>query len=181
MLITGTVGVGKTTTAELVGDLLVDAGVPHAVLDLDGLCRAWPAPDDDPFQHRLLLANLQAVTLNLRAAGARHLVLAGVAETSGERQAIQEALRMPLRVCRLTADLDILHTRLRHRHESDHDLASLPWHLTRAEELDLVLEQAALADATIDTTRLSPAAVAAAVLDTTGWTRHASGQNAVPS
>ncbi|MFD9791438.1 hypothetical protein ACFWXK_10860 [Streptomyces sp. NPDC059070] len=172
LLITGTVGVGKTTAAELVGDLLADAGIPHAVLDLDGLCRAWPAPEDDPFQQRLLLANLRAVAVNHRAAGARHLVLAGVAENAGERNALQEALSLPLRVCRLTAALDTVHTRLRHRHEGDYDPASFPWHLDRAGQLDLALDQAAFADDTLDTTQLTPEAVAATVAETTGWLHH---------
>lgn len=35
LLITGPVGVGKTTVAEAVGDVLATAGVPHAVIDLD--------------------------------------------------------------------------------------------------------------------------------------------------
>ncbi|MFJ3905313.1 hypothetical protein [Streptomyces sp. NPDC090025] len=171
LLLTGTVGVGKTSTADLLGDLLADAGLPHAVIDLDRLCQAWPAPDDDPFQQRLLLANLRAVTACYRSAGARHLVLAGVAENAAERDALRAALGMPLLVCRLTADLPAVHARLRARHEADHDTESLPWHLERAAELDLVLDRAALADLTVNTTTLTPSDVAATVLEATGWTR----------
>jgi adenylylsulfate kinase-like enzyme len=40
-LINGTVGVGKTTVAEAVGDLLAGSGVSHAVLDLDWLRQPW--------------------------------------------------------------------------------------------------------------------------------------------
>ncbi|MFF3068244.1 hypothetical protein [Kitasatospora sp. NPDC057936] len=170
LLLTGTVGVGKTATADLLGDLLADRGVPHAVIDLDRLCQAWPAPDGDPFQHRLLLANLRAVAGNYRAAGAQRLVLAGVAENTAERNAYQDALGMPLRVCRLTADLATVHTRLRTRHETDHDTASLPWHLRRAEELHLVLEAAGISDITVDTTDLTPAQAASAVLEAAHWT-----------
>jgi hypothetical protein len=53
-------------SADLLGDLLADRGVPHAVIDLDRFCQVWPAPEDDPFQHRLLLANLRAVADNYR-------------------------------------------------------------------------------------------------------------------
>ncbi len=169
LLITGTVGVGKTSTADLLGDLLADAGVPHAVIDLDRLCQAWPAPDDDPFHHRLLLGNLRAITANYRNVGVRHLVLAGVAENAAERDSFQAALGVPLRVCRLTAKPSAIRSRLRQRHESDHDPESLPWHLTRAEELDLVLDQAAIADIAVDTTNLTPADVAATILGATGW------------
>lgn len=38
----GSVGVGKTTTAEAVGDLLAERGIPHAVIDLDVLRRVLP-------------------------------------------------------------------------------------------------------------------------------------------
>ncbi|MEV7598658.1 hypothetical protein AB0O91_14875 [Kitasatospora sp. NPDC089797] len=169
LLLTGTVGVGKTTTADLVGDLLADLGVPSAVIDLDRLCQAWPAPAGDPFQRLLLLANLRAVAGNYRAAGAHRLVLAGVAESAAERDAYQEALGMPLRVCRLTADLPAVHARLRARHEADHDTASLPWHLHRADELHTVLESAGISDLTVDTTHLAPDQVAHAVLTAAHW------------
>ncbi|MFF3020773.1 hypothetical protein [Streptomyces sp. NPDC057939] len=66
---------------------------------------------------------------------ARHLVLAGVAEIAGDRDAFQAALGIPLRVCWLNADLATLRTRLHRRHEGDHDIASLPWCLYRAGEL----------------------------------------------
>ncbi|MEU9001740.1 hypothetical protein [Streptomyces sp. NPDC048551] len=93
-------GAGKTSTADLLGDLPADAGAPHAVIDLDRLCQAWPPPADDPFQLGLFLANLRPVTANYRAAGVRHCVLAGVAENAAQRDAYRTALGMPLRVCR---------------------------------------------------------------------------------
>ncbi|GGP75679.1 ATP-binding protein [Streptomyces melanogenes] len=170
LLITGTVGVGKTSAADLLGDLLSDAGVPHAVMDLDRLCQSWPAPEDDPFNFALLLRNLRALTANFLDAGVERLVLAGVAESTADRDAYQAAIGMPLKVCRLTADLPVVHSRLRHRHETDNDPESLPWHLERADQLDKVLEQADIADFTIDTTHVALPAVASAILKTAGWT-----------
>lgn len=170
LLITGTVGVGKTSVADLAGDLLADAGVPHAVMDLDRLCQSWPAPDDDPFNFRLLLRNLHALTAQYLDAGTQRFVLAGVAESAADRDAYRAALGMPLQVCRLFADLPAVHTRLRRRHEADHDSASLPWHLERAGQLHQILDEAAVADFTVDTTEVPPSAVAARVLKTVGWT-----------
>ena len=57
LLLNGTVGVGKTTVAEAIGDRLADAGVPGAVVDIDWLRRCWPAPDGDPFHLELALRN----------------------------------------------------------------------------------------------------------------------------
>ncbi|MEU6721608.1 hypothetical protein ABZ897_60085 [Nonomuraea sp. NPDC046802] len=53
LLITGTLGAGKMAVADALGDLLADAGVPNAVIDLGWLRRALPAPPDDPFQSAL--------------------------------------------------------------------------------------------------------------------------------
>jgi adenylylsulfate kinase-like enzyme len=44
LLLTGTVGIGKTTVAVAVGDLLREREVANAVVDLDELRRAWPSP-----------------------------------------------------------------------------------------------------------------------------------------
>ena len=80
LLITGTVGAGKTSVAEAAGELLAERRTPHAVIDLDGLRRFWPAPEDDPFSLGLTLRNLRDVARNFLNAGARRLVLAGVVE-----------------------------------------------------------------------------------------------------
>jgi adenylylsulfate kinase-like enzyme len=70
LLITGTVGSGKTSVADALGDLLSGAGIPNAVIDIDGLRRAWPSPPDDPFQVELALRNLRAVARNEETAAA---------------------------------------------------------------------------------------------------------------
>ncbi|MEO3890831.1 hypothetical protein [Nonomuraea sp. B5E05] len=41
LLITGTVGVGKTSVADAAGDVLSDAGVPNAVIDVDPQSLDW--------------------------------------------------------------------------------------------------------------------------------------------
>ncbi|WP_188275030.1 hypothetical protein [Streptomyces sp. CBMA152] len=168
-MITGTVGVGKTSVADLVGDLLAEASVPHAVMDLDRLNQSWPAPDEDPFNFRLLLRNLRGLTANYLDVGVRRFVLAGVAENTADLDGYQAAIGMPLQVCRLIADLPAVHTRLRLRHEAANDPESLPWHLERAGQLHQIIDQAAIADFTIDTTEVPPSAVAASVLKTAGW------------
>jgi Ni2+-binding GTPase involved in maturation of urease and hydrogenase len=48
VLITGTVGAGKTSVAAAAGSILAEARIPHAVIDLDALTQSWPAPPDDP-------------------------------------------------------------------------------------------------------------------------------------
>lgn len=135
LLITGPAGAGKTTVAEAVGARLAEAKVPHAVIDLDWLSACWPAPADDPFHFELQLRNLQALVRNYTDAGVHRIVLAGVVESRADRERYAEVVGAKLNVCRLKADLSVLHRRLAARH---HDEAELRWHLNRAEELEML-------------------------------------------
>ena len=169
LLITGTVGVGKTTVAEAVGELLTEAEIPHAVMDLDWLCQSWPTPSADRFNVGMLLRNLRCVAANYLEAGATRLVLAGVAESRTERDHYEEAIGIGLSVCRLRAHLPTVHQRLARRHGDDHE--GLLWHLNRSGELDRVLDRAAVEDFTVDATEGSVPAVAMAVLQEANWLR----------
>jgi len=170
VLLNGTVGVGKTTTADELGALLREQGVPHAVIDVDELRRIWPSPPGDRFSEKLALANLTAVGATYRAAGAQRLVLAGVVETAEERARLEEALGLPVVLVRLRADPARLQERLcgRHAHDGDGG-ASLAWHLERCGELHAVLEGAGADDAVVDVEGLDRLAVARAVLTAAGW------------
>ena len=53
LVISGPPGVGKTTVAWKVFSRCADGGRAPAMADLDVPGAAWPAPYDDPFQHRL--------------------------------------------------------------------------------------------------------------------------------
>ncbi|MBB2948365.1 adenylylsulfate kinase-like enzyme [Actinoplanes lutulentus] len=161
LLVTGTVGAGKTAVAEALGDLLAERGVPHAVIDVDWLRRSWPSPPDDPFNSRITLRNLRAVAHNFVNDGARLLVLAGVVESRAERDRYQDAIGVPMAVCRLGTSLEIVRERLRRRHRDDP--AGLAWHLQRCGTLDRILREASVEDAVVDGGHGSPRDVAAAI------------------
>jgi hypothetical protein len=167
LLINGTVGAGKTSVAEMVGDVLTEAGVPNAVIDLDWLRRSWPSPDGDRFNVAMALRNLSSVARNYRDAGTVRIVLAGVIETRVERDRHEDALGVPLSVCRLRVDLPLVRARLAQRHEGEG--AVLQWHLVRSGELDTILEAAAIDDFTVGATDLSLSSTAKMVLSTIGW------------
>lgn len=167
LLLTGTVGVGKTTVAEAVGDLLRDAEVPNAVVDVDWLRAAWPPPPGDPFNQAVALRNLAAVGATYLDAGAVRLVLAGVVETAEDRAAHAAALGLPLTVVRLVADPDVLRARLLRRHDRDDDARR--WHLHRAGELHAIQEESAVEDHRVDTSSRTVPEVALAVLRSAGW------------
>lgn len=167
LLITGTVGVGKTTVAEAVGDILVGLGVPHAVIDLDELRRCWPPPAGDRFNDTVELTNLRSVAANYRAAGALRLVLAGVVERRSQRQDYERAVGCAVQVVRLRADPAVLAERLRERHRGDP--GGLGWHLARAPQLSAILEEAVVADVEVETTGQSVGKIASDVLAAASW------------
>jgi predicted kinase len=167
LLISGTVGSGKTTVAEQAGRLLAKAQVAHAVVDLDWLARAWPAPPEDRFNLALRLRNLTAMSRTYRAAGATRLVLAGVVESRAERRRYEQAAGVPLGLVRLDVDLTVVRTRLARRHADDP--AGLRWHLNRCGELDAVLRAAKVEDVAVPASAGTPDQVARAVLDAAGW------------
>ena len=162
LLLTGTVGVGKTSVAAAVGDLLRERQVANAVVDLDELRRAWPAASGDRFNTSVMLGNLSAVAANYVGAGFTTLVLAGVLETADDRRQHAEAVPVPLTVCRLVADLDAVHRRLRGRH-ADHD--GLVWHLHRSGELATIQDESAVEDLRLDVGAVSVADAASRVLE----------------
>ena len=141
-------------------------GVPHAVVDLDWLRFAWPAPEDDPFNNELELHNLADVTDNFREAGVERLVLAGVVEKRSTRARYETAVGGSMVVCRLSVEVPELLGRLALRHENRSDLE---WHLRRAGELDQLLAAERLDDFVIHVEGDSVRVVAQRVLETIGW------------
>ena len=128
LFLNGTVGAGKTTTADEIGPILQDRATPYAIIDLDWLRNAWPSPADDPFHQDLELANLTAVASNFRRVGAERLILAGVIESETDRRRYDEALAVPLTVCRLVVPLPRLRSRIIARHSPGPER---DWHLAR--------------------------------------------------
>ena len=67
LVITGPVGVGKTTVAAALSELLGQADLAHAVIDLDWLRWCYPSPANDPFHLELGIQNLAAVWSHYQA------------------------------------------------------------------------------------------------------------------
>ena len=114
LVISGSLGSGKTTVLSEVSDLLVEANVAHAAIDLDWLSIMHSSQG----QHgeRLMFANLAAVWPVYAAAGAERLVVARVVEQRSELQQYRDAVpgAEPV-VCRLEASIETMQERLRCR------------------------------------------------------------------
>jgi hypothetical protein len=166
----GPSGVGKTTVAWVLFTRLARAGVPTGYVDIDqlGMCyapptpRHWaPEPADDPGRHRLKARTLDAVVANFRDAGARCVVVPGVADAvrGVETDLVPHAA---LTTCRLRAEPADLGRRLVTRAGSTSGLTE---EFAYAEALD----RAFAADPCVDTTGLTVAEVVDRVRALTGW------------
>lgn len=165
IFVNGTVGVGKSTLADA---LSATERVSHAVIDLDAVRRLSPAPSSDRFNHELELLNLQSLTDNYRAAGAKRFIVAGVIEAEAEIARYVDALSSEgMMVCRLVARSDVLESRLRFRHRNDPE--GLLWHLDRVEELSNILEAAAIDDLVLDSSDIPASELAKAVRRAARW------------
>ncbi|MGO2660612.1 AAA family ATPase [Mycetocola reblochoni] len=155
VLINGSVGTGKTTTAERLAAELERRDVPGAVIDVDWLRRAWPAPAHDPFRAGLARENMRAIATNVRREGAQVLVVATVVESVDQLRGDAAALAAErLLHVRLTASPDTVRSRLGRRHAGDP--AELEWHRRRHPELAGILDRAGFTDELLlDTTDVS--------------------------
>ena len=165
LVISGSLGAGKSTVLSEASDLLAEAGVPHAAINLDAL--AVMHPRADPHGEGLAFANLAAVWPNYAAAGVARLLIARVVEDRADLDRYRAAVpgAQPV-VCRVTAPLAVMRERLRIREPG----MFLPVALARAEDLDAILDRARIEDFVVDNgPGRAIGDVAREVLERAGW------------
>lgn len=169
LLISGPVGVGKTTIANELSVLLEADDIPHTFVDLDALTYTFPRPDDDPYGDRLALENLRAVWANARLQCARNLIIPRVVETATYPGRIAETVGIdnPV-VCRLTASDKTLLERVRMREKG----SGRDWHEKRALQLSFLLDQIGLEDFCISTDDRTICDVAREIKGRVNWCRN---------
>lgn len=165
LLLTGTVGSGKTTVATEVADVLSEREVPNAALDLDTLTMQWPP--SSRWNADLMFSNLALLWPNFRFHGAERLVLAHVLEDGTERSRYLAAVPgADLVVVRLVAPEPLRRRRLVGRMPPG---PGLDWHLHRTAELEAILAAAEHEDLTVDNGDRPVREVAEEVLARIGW------------
>lgn len=146
LLITGTVGVGKTSVADEVYEILKHKNDPVALINIDELGYAVPHPDDDRFNIRLQLKNLSAIWPNYSELGVESLIVPCVIENKGDVEHFRNMLpSSDIFVVRLTASLSTVEDRIKGRLMG----GSLDWHLKRAQELEEIFEHQSFEDVLI--------------------------------
>lgn len=164
IIVSGTIGVGKSAVASEMSEILCDRQVPHAYVDLDSLASSWPQVG--PFNNVLAFRNLASVWANYREAGCERLIVARVVEHPSELDSYRRAVPgASIVVCRLVTSQETRVSRIRQREVG----AGLDWHLDRTIELEEILQQASLEDFRVDNDGRPIRAVAHEVLEKAGW------------
>lgn len=166
VILSGPVGVGKTSVGHEVSAQLEDNSVPHTFIDLDGLAQTYPRPADDQFGNALALKNLKTVWANARDAGALNLVIARVVETAADVDAIAQVVPDAQTVVfQLSAGDEVLVERVGGRElGSGHD-----WHVNRAIELAQSLSATGPCDYSIATDGRTVAEIAGEIISMVDW------------
>ena len=166
LIVTGPVGVGKTTVAHEVARLSRPSGVPYAVVDIDALAGSYPPPPGDGFNARMAFRNLAAVWRNYADAGVRRLILAYVFENRRELEPVSEAVPgAELTVVRLHASHGALRERVAGRERG----SGREWHLHRAVELADLMDRERVEDHLVHTDGRNVVEVARDVAEKAGW------------
>jgi len=163
IVITGSMGAGKTTVMAEASDLLAARGVVHAAIDLDelGIAHLGARHDDD-----LPYRNLESVWHNYREAGIDALLLAAAVVSRAELERIRGALRATrMVVCRLRAPLEAMQSRIRAREPG----MLQGQFVARAAALDEMLDAASLEDFAVVNDGRPVTDVAREMLVGAGW------------
>ena len=146
-------------------DLLAEAGIAHASIDLDQLGNMHPPQGEHG--DSLMFANLAAVWPIYAAAGAKRLLVARVVEDRASLERYREAVpgAAPV-VCLLTAPTEVMQERLRIREPGMFQREAL----ARSAELADILANARAEDYRVDNGEGRPIGVVAReVLSRAGW------------
>jgi adenylylsulfate kinase len=161
LLITGSMGSGKTSMLGEASDILQQRHVVHGCLDLDWLAHVSGLPAAD-----LLERNLSAVAANFAAVGIDRVVIAGAVETRAELERIKRAVDVQRIVtCRLRAPLEVMEARVSARERG----IFATRYIDRVRVLEKLLDDAGLEDFEIATGSRSITRAATEMLQHAGW------------
>lgn len=153
LIVSGPVGVGKTSVAKAVCQKLSKANIKGALIEMDYLRWVFPRPESDPFHETLVLKNLKDIFPNIRGVGTERFVFSDVIESQKYADDLQVAMPgVEITIVRLHAKIEIIHERIRGREPDE----TLQWYLDRSVELSKQLAENNLENFAIDTSNITP-------------------------
>jgi hypothetical protein len=164
LIITGTMGAGKTAVLGEASDILALRHIAHAAIDLDafGLGHLPSAASSDGVMYR----NLQSVCRNYASIGVRRFLLARAMEDRAELELCRGAVSAKNTVvCRLTASIETMQHRVKMREAG----VSQRGYVARVAKLNVILDRARLEDFTVTNENRSLTEVAHEMLAKAGW------------
>jgi hypothetical protein len=163
LVISGSMGAGKTAVMGEVSDLLLARGVQHAAIDLD-MVQTPLLPDDQ--SNQVALKNASALFQNCRNAGIDRFVVACAIESAKQLEDLTAASgATTVVVCRLTAAHQTMTDRLRVREPGLRQQEFID----RARELDATLDRSRVEQFSVANDQRSITEVATDVLTNAGW------------
>jgi predicted kinase len=159
LIISCTMGSGKTTVLAEAADILAARHITHAAIDLDafGLVHLPSAVADDNVMYR----NLRAVRKNYASVGVNRLLLARALEDGAEFDLCRGAVSAKNTVvCRLTASIETMQQRVRTRESG----VSQEKYVARVARLNAILNYAGVEDFVVTSKNRTVTEVAHAVL-----------------
>ena len=164
LIITGSMGSGKTSVLAEASDILSERGIPHATIDLDALGTVHLPLG--VIGDSLMYRNLQTVWSNYAALGLTRILVARAMENLTELECCRRAVSARKTVvCRLTASIKTMQERVRMR-----EIGILQQRFVdRVAELDAVLNCAQLEDFSVANENRAVTDVAREILVRAGW------------
>jgi hypothetical protein len=164
LVITGSMGAGKSAVLGEASDLLAHRGIVHAAIDLDALGLAHLPSGDGA--DAAMYANLRSVCANYAALGVRKVLLARALESRAELDLCRDAVAAENTiVCRLTAGVPAMQQRVRARESGIEQQR----YVDRVELLNGILDAARLEDFALENENCSLTGLAMEMLGTARW------------
>jgi hypothetical protein len=164
LIITGGMGAGKTSVLGEASDILSLHHVAHAAIDVDalGLARFDGATSNDEVMYR----NLRSVCNNYASLGITRFLLARALENRAELDLCRDIVSAANTVvCRLIASVETMEQRIAQRESG----VAQREYVSRAAELNRILDHARLEDFCLTSENRSLTGIAHEMLVTAGW------------
>jgi hypothetical protein len=164
LVITGSMGAGKSSVLGEASDLLTQQNIQHAAIDLDafGLAHLGSGVSNDAVMYR----NLHDVCKNYACLGVGRFLVARAMENHAALEGCRRAVSARSTVvCRLTAKIETMRQRVKRR-----ESGVLQKQLTaRVAKLNAILDRAQLEDFAVVTDARSVTEIAQEMLLRAGW------------